>query len=129
MTFSQVNILLSLGAALMFTGAAWADNFTNEPAPVIARGEDLVRDGRPVRFWGVNTQVPKNHHMIEAMTASNCFHGMTSSMRARNFSRRVIFFLEANSAWLKLVWWVMQHRRDTPPPRSKNSAPIKSAFP
>ena len=28
-------------------------------------------------------------------------------MRARNFSRRVIFFLAANSAWEKLGWWVM----------------------
>ena len=28
-------------------------------------------------------------------------------MRARNFSRRVIFFLVANSAWEKLGWWVM----------------------
>src|SRR5436190_5226618 len=41
------------------------------------------------------------------MTASSLGHGMTSSMRARNFSRRVIFFLAANSAWAKLVWWVM----------------------
>jgi hypothetical protein len=28
------------------------------------------------------------------------------SMRARNFSRRVVFFLFANSAWQKLIWWV-----------------------
>jgi hypothetical protein len=32
---------------------------------------------------------------------------MTSSMRARNFSRRVFFFLSANSACAKLGWWIM----------------------
>ena len=41
------------------------------------------------------------------MTASNLAHGITSSMRVRNFSRRVVFFLAANSAWAKLVWWVI----------------------
>jgi hypothetical protein len=28
-------------------------------------------------------------------------------MRARNFSRRVIFFFPANSACAKLVWWII----------------------
>ena len=41
------------------------------------------------------------------MTASSLAHGMSVSMRARNFSRRVVFFLPANSAWAKVVWWVM----------------------
>ena len=32
---------------------------------------------------------------------------MTASMRVRNFSRRVFFFLSANSVWEKLGWRVM----------------------
>jgi hypothetical protein len=37
------------------------------------------------------------------MTANNAGQGMISSIRPRNFSRRVIFFLSANSACEKLV--------------------------
>ena len=37
-----------------------------------------------------------------SMTASSFARGMRSPMRVRNFSRRVVFFLVANSAWEKL---------------------------
>jgi len=43
------------------------------------------------------------------MTASSLTHGMTPSMRARNFSRRETFFLSANSARAKLAWWGMPY--------------------
>src|ERR1017187_10691036 len=36
------------------------------------------------------------------MTAGSLTHGMTDSRRSRNFSRRVVFFFAANSAWEKL---------------------------
>jgi len=42
-----------------------------------------------------------------SMTACSLEHGMTSSMRDRSFSRRIVFFLAANSARKKLRWWVM----------------------
>ena len=42
-----------------------------------------------------------------ATTASNCAHGIASSLRSRNRSRRVLFFFAANSAWAKVVWFVM----------------------
>jgi hypothetical protein len=35
-------------------------------------------------------------------------------MRARNFSRRVTFFFPANSAWAKLLWWIMHGSLDNP---------------
>jgi hypothetical protein len=35
-------------------------------------------------------------------------------MRARNFSRRVTFFLAANPAWEKLGWWVMPGSLENP---------------
>jgi len=53
-------------------------------------------------------------------------------MRGRNFSRRVIFFLSANSTCEKLVWWVLPTRLDyhTRQVSLKNQNPkIKSAFP
>jgi hypothetical protein len=35
-------------------------------------------------------------------------------MRARNFSRRVTFFFPANSAWAKLLWWIMRGSLSNP---------------
>ena len=48
------------------------------------------------------------------MTASSCAHGITASIRVRNFSRRVVFFLAANSAWAKLGGCVMPHSLSQP---------------
>jgi hypothetical protein len=66
------------------------------------------------------------------MTASRRDHGMMSSLRARNFSRRVIFFLAANSACEKLGWWVMPLSLGSHTVTVSNkleTGGIKSAFP
>jgi len=36
-------------------------------------------------------------------------------MRARNFSRRLVFFLAANSAWANVVWCVMSDKVEAAP--------------
>jgi len=43
-----------------------------------------------------------------------CFPPDDFPLWARNFSRRVAFFLAANPARVKLAWWVMQHMTRRP---------------
>lgn len=81
---------------------SWLDN-TQELPPDIPLLEEIhprhalqSDGGRPRSSFGEKG----------SRTASRAARGMISSRRARNFSRRVIFFLSANSAGEKLVWGV-----------------------
>ena len=52
-------LLVSAACCLVLAGSVCADSIS----PVIPKGEELVRDGVPVRFWGVNVNLqPWNTH-------------------------------------------------------------------